>query len=723
MITLSELVSKIKELLLRQQKKMSLEQLANALSLQSNEEIFFLRNVLQELETSGLIYLNDSEEYISFPDDENLLIGKVRYDCQKRPFVLYGNRMIFIPDSHLNGALKGDIVLVKRNGYQLSGENKATIEKILKRYDSTLIFECRIKNGKKKIVPYNIPFSFHVSLSRKDWYKLKNGDRFCLNIDTTNHHGNFHGEIAFLIGHKKDPNLDIKTIAASHGIRIEFPDEVLKEAEEIPDFVSEEEVQKRIQEGGIDLREKLIFTIDDKSTQDMDDAISLEINEKGNYILGVHIADISYYVKEGSAIQKEAFKRGTSYYFPGLVIPMLPKKISYGIGSLRPNVDRLARSTEIEISKEGEILSYRVFKSVIRSKKKMSYEDLNRIFDQQQMVDGYHLFMPTLENMYAISRILDQKKKERGYINFGDKEIYIATDSNGTPTSIHLRKKGSSQGLIENFMLIDNQVMGIYPESTDNIGNNPAHIYRIHDLPNKDRINDILSYLIRSGYSIEKKDYSDPKEFQKLLASITHLQEYPAISDMLIRGMSKAKYSIHNIGHYGLALPYYTHFTSPGRRYSDLQTHYNQDKYENKIQGLLPSEEKQRLIEVCKHTTEVEKIADTVDREVTNYKLAQYMEDKIGESFIAMIIYISKHHVVIRTTEYITGTIPTAELLKLGYQLGNEGTTIIDPDSHQKLRIGDLIPVVLEEANTESKKIRFSLSRKEREKVYAKTGA
>ena len=340
-VALADLLERVKKLL-EKEENLTLEKITFLLHLTEPEKQL-LQEVLSQLERDGFIYENDSQEYIRFPKNGDLAVGEVRFDSKHRPFVLVGNNMVFVPDNHLNGALKGDIVLVKRNGFMSFGQNRATIEKIIQRQNNIVVFECYRDGKRKRFRPYNNPFSFQVSLSKKDRNALAVGDRFFVEIDKINHNGIFHGDVICLIGHKDDPYLDVKTIAATHGIRIEFPESVLEEVETIPDTISQEELDLELKRGRINLLDKMIFTIDGAKSKDLDDAISLEINARGNYILGVHIADVSYYVKEGSELQKEAFKRGHSYYFLNLVFPMLPPKLSNGICSLNPETMRFTK--------------------------------------------------------------------------------------------------------------------------------------------------------------------------------------------------------------------------------------------------------------------------------------------------------------------------------------------------------------------------------------------
>ncbi len=715
-MNLLELTNAVRKLFKKRGFRTTFEELAYDLNL-SVEECETLKLILEKLELGGEIYLTDSQEYIAFPRNTNLSIGEVRFNKQHKPFILVGQSVVSIPENHLNGAIKGDMVLIRRHNYSKIGETLASVEKILDRKDHFMIFECYKDGCKKKVRPYNSPFKCPISINGKDWSTLSIGERFAVHIDTINHNGIFHGDILFKIGKKNDPFLALKTIAASHGIRIGFPKEVEEEAKEIPTYVSEQEIEAELKLGRVDLRDKMIFTIDGYHTKDIDDAASLEINERGNYVLGVHIADVAYYVKEGSAIQKEAATRATSYYFSDLVIPMLPRELSNGICSLNPNVDRFARTREVEISPTGEIISYRAYKSIIHSRKQMAYEDINQIFEGKRAALDYEEFIPTLENMFQLSKQLDSIKESRGYINFGIDEITCETDELGGTKDIVLYQRGASQKIIENFALLANELAARDQEKMQINGNSLPCIYRVHNCPDKQRISEVINYLRNSGFPIEKKDYQDPKEFQLLLKKLETLPAFPVIAENLIRGLSKAKYSTNNTGHYGLALGYYTHSTSPIRRYSDLQTQYNMDEYQKKDSVDVPALS-EKMDKICRHTTKVEKVAEATDKEITSYQFAQYMENKVGKEFISIITYISKHHVVVRTKDYISGTIPTEELLNLGYVL-KEGATLVDCNSGETLRLGDSIRTTLAEANLETRKIRFTIPHP-KEKVYIK---
>jgi len=624
---------------------------------------------------------------------------------------------IFIAAKNVNGALNEDVVeveIVKDSEKNKSKEGK--IAKIVRRGKDTLVGTFQKSKSFGFVVPDDKRFGSDIFISKKNFGKARDKHKVVVRITKYPEKGRkAEGEVIEVIGNINQAGVDMMSIIKEYKLPARFPEDVVAEAKKFGDTIDLKDMKNRR-----DLRDRTIFTIDGEHSKDLDDAVSLEINDKGNYVLGVHIADVAYYVKEGTAIQKEAALRGTSYYFSTLVIPMLPPTLSNGICSLNPNQDRFTRTTEIEINPMGEILNFKQYKSIIHSKKKMTYESINQIFEEGISLEEYQTFIPTLRNMFQLSSILEKKKEQRGYINFGTEDFFITTDENGKPKEILPRKRGMAEKLIENFMLLANEITAIYQQNMQFLNQELPFIYRVHGYPDEKRIAEIITYLKNSGFYIEEKDYHDPKEFQLLLKSLATLPAFPAISDVLIRGLSKAKYSVNNIGHYGLALGYYTHSTSPIRRYSDLQTQYNMDKYtEQDLSRIDMEEQADKIIQICKHTTKVEKIADVTDRDITGYQFVQYMENKIGQTFTGMITYISKHHIIVRTTNYVIGTIETNELLDRGYKLIDQGTTLFDPKTKKHLRIGDLIEVVLKQTSLEDRKILFSIPNS-KEKVYKK---
>jgi len=718
-----ELKNKILEALKKCNSKMSFDAIKNYLSFDESE-YDLLRCILDELELESKVYVNDCEEYIIFPKDNQMVVGEIRLDYKQRPFILSGERLLFIPDNCLHGAITGDIVLIKRTKFTKMEHDPLVVKKIIKRQKGELIFECKSKDNKLVLVPFNHPFKVPLKLSRSDEERLVEGSRMLVGVSQNCKNGIYDAEIISVVGHKNDPHLDIKTIASSYGIRVEFPPDVLKELEDIPTYVSENEVEMRVATGGRDLRNKTIFTIDGKRTKDIDDAISLEINDKGNYVLGVHIADVSYYVKEGSALQKEALRRGTSVYLVNSVIPMFPHKISSGICSLLPNVDRMAMSCEMEFDKSGKLINYEIFDSVINSKKKMVYEEINDIFDKGGSLGSYEPFYSPLNNMFELSDILSKKKDSRGYLNFGDNETRVIVDQNGVPSSVRLVERGISEKLIENFMIASNEIIGSYPADTFIKYVGLPYVYRTHGRPNVDALKRVIEYLQNSGYRIKNVNTQNSYAIQEIMKSLSELEEFPILSEILIRGLARASYSTHNLGHFGLGLENYTHFTSPIRRYPDLQTHYNIRNYsEENLMNLDIDNENKKMREVCELTSRSERVSDEAERAVNQYKMAELMEGKIGQIFDGRITYISRNGMSVRTTEHVTGSLSIQDLNDLGYSLDRETCSkLINEINGDVLRLGDSVNITVKAANKETRRIYFDLnvSIQKKPKIYTK---
>lgn len=714
-----ELTNKVKEFFEKKKSKMSFVELQKFLGLKENE-IPLLKEILDGLELEGYLYLNNYQEYMLFPKNSTMAVAELKIDDRKRPYARIGKNTVYIPTSYLNGALKGDYVLLNCNPNNKITKSEVTVKRIIKRQNGQVVFECKNKNGTLILEPYNSPFKIPIWLSKNDKAKLIEGDRLLVDVSLEQIDGLFKAEILNSIGHKDDPDLDIKTIAISHGLRIEFPEDVLRELEDIPTSVTETEIKERVAKGGKDLRDKMVFTIDGATAKDIDDAISIEILENGNYLLGVHIADVPYYVKEGSAIQREALLRGTSVYFIDSVIPMLPHKLSNGICSLNPNEDRMAKTCEIELDKLGNVIKYQIFPSVIKSQKKMAYHEVNALLKDEKMLREYKPFRNALMSMYNLSKKLNERRKERGFIDFGDNDIKIKVDQNGKPISVKLVKREDAEVIIENFMLLANEMVGSYPSDTFIHYVDLPSVYRVHEAPNKYKINATIEYLRNNNYPIKRANYQNPKALQELLIKFSECEEFQDIANILLRGLAKAKYSTTNIGHFGLSLENYSHFTAPIRRYPDLQTHYNIDRYtpEN-ILNLNTDEEQSNMDKVCSHSSDMERLADFVERDINQYKMAELMESHINEDFDGVITYIGRYHISIRTSDHISGTLPLLGLHEMGYRLDDTFTTLINKRNGNNLRLGDKVLVTVKDACKEERKIIFGL-KEEKNKVLIK---
>ena len=588
----------------------------------------------------------------------------------------------------INGALKNDLCL-----FVIDKESKkAKVKKIIKRFNDLVV--CELIDNKLKIYGDNK----HVDIPSNECSRLVEGSRVLIKLKNDGLNGN----IVEIIGHKDDPGIDLTQIALSKCFSLDFSEEYLKELEKFPNHVKEDEIK-----GRLDLRDKLIYTIDCDNTKDMDDAISVEKKENGNYVLGVHIADVSHYVKLGSEIFKEAFKRGNSLYMLNTVIPMIHKFLSNGICSLNPSVDRLTKSCFMEIDKDGNIVDYKIVKSVIRSKKKMKYSEVNKLLEENKMVAGYEPFIDNLKLANELNNILNKARIERGYVKFMSNDLIVELDKNNKPLEFKMQEQKTAETMIENCMLMANQTVAI------NYSWLPF-IYRIHEMPDKNTVINILQFLKKLGYNIPLiKNVDNQKALQGILRDLSSDKDFKIISNFILRGMKKAKYSTENTGHFALAYEHYTHFTSPIRRLSDLMVHILIDLYEKN--NYMINEEienlEQLLIDVCIQASFKERKAIEAENEANAMKMAEYMEGHINEYFNGKIINIDSSGVTVEVNNII-GHVNFSDIKKDSYKFNKENFTLFGKKTKQTLKIGDNVRIKVLSASKEYRTIDFAICEK-----------
>ncbi len=588
----------------------------------------------------------------------------------------------------INGALKNDLCL-----FVIDKESKkAKVKKIIKRFNDLVV--CELIDNKLKIYGDNK----HVDIPSNECSRLVEGSRVLIKLKNDGLNGN----IVEIIGHKDDPGIDLIQIALSKCFSLDFSEEYLKELEKFPNHVKEDEIK-----GRLDLRNKLIYTIDCDNTKDMDDAISVEKKENGNYVLGVHIADVSHYVKLGSEIFKEAFKRGNSLYMLNTVIPMIHKFLSNGICSLNPSVDRLTKSCFMEIDKDGNIVDYKIVKSVIRSKKKMKYSEVNKLLEENKMVAGYEPFIDNLKLANELNNILNKARIERGYVKFMSNDLIVELDKNNKPLEFKMQEQKTAETMIENCMLMANQTVAI------NYSWLPF-IYRIHEMPDKNTVINILQFLKKLGYNIPLiKNVDNQKALQGILRDLSSDKDFKIISNFILRGMKKAKYSTENTGHFALAYEHYTHFTSPIRRLSDLMVHILIDLYEKN--NYMINEEienlEQLLIDVSIQASFKERKAIEAENEANAMKMAEYMEGHINEYFNGKIINIDSSGVTVEVNNII-GHVNFSDIKKDSYKFNKENFTLFGKKTKQTLKIGDNVRIKVLSASKEYRTIDFAICEK-----------
>ncbi|MGX7389771.1 ribonuclease R [Dolosigranulum pigrum] len=511
------------------------------------------------------------------------------------------------------------------------------------------------------------------------------------------------GVVTETIGHKDEPGIEILSIVHKHNIRSEFPDEVLAEAEQVPDQISAADLK-----GRRDLRGQQIITIDGADAKDLDDAVTVERLDNGHFQLGVHIADVSHYVREDSALDKEAFERGTSSYLTDRVIPMLPQRLSNGICSLHPKVDRLTLSCEMEINQQGNVVAYDIFPSVIRSVERMTYEAVNHILEEKhpQTRKQYQSLVPMLEEMAELHHILEQKRRHRGAIDFDSDEAKIIVDKDGKAIDIELRERRVGERLIESFMLAANETVSEHYSKAD-----LPILYRVHEQPDESKMKRFLEFITTFGLTAQaSKDSITPKDLQGVMDRIKDEPYEAVISMLLLRSMQQARYDVDPIGHYGLGADYYSHFTSPIRRYPDLILHRLIHYYDEV--GRSQQDKKRwesRLPDMAKHSSETERRAIGAERETDELKKTEFMADKVGQEFMGTIISITGFGMFIQLPNTVEGLVHVSMMDDDYYRFDEDHLVMIGERTGKVFRIGQPIKVKLMRADVEEVQIDFSI--------------
>lgn len=666
-----------------------------------------LTDELRKLTEEVIVYHSNKDKYMML-EKSHLRKGVMRTNKKGFGFVEVDNLDddIYVAQDNMNGAIHDDIVLVeitsKMNLDRLEGRVLKVIKRQVQRYIGEITFDAKGKGHIKlddNKIKLNIEIPKDKSLNAVDGHKV-----VVELVKKLNNNLKYEGKVVEIIGHKNDPGVDILSIIYKYNINTTFPDDVKEEVANIDMEVLPEEYH-----GRRDLRDQMIFTIDGDDTKDIDDAISIEKFANGHYKLGVHIADVSYYVKEGSPLDNEAMERGTSVYLVDRVIPMLPHELSNGICSLNPNVDRLAISCVMEFDSTGKQLDYEIFPSVIKSRIQMTYKKVNSILEKNIVPDGYEPYADTLREMAELASILRKAKVKRGYINFDIDEAKILVDENCKPTEITVRECGVGENLIEDFMIAANECV-----ATHIYFMNLPFIYRVHEVPKEEKIRSFLAFVSNLGYNIpgDIKD-TKPTTMQKILKALEDKPEYKILSSLLLRCMQKAVYKPVNLGHYGLASTCYTHFTSPIRRYPDTTVHRLLRTYlfENKIDNTTIRKWEEKLVYVADHSSDRERASVDCEREVEDMKMAEYMESHIGEEFDGMISSVTSFGMFVELDNLVEGLVPLHDMPDF-FVYDEERMTLTGEKSHVKYTIGDKVRVKVVRASKEDKTIDFEVVKK-----------
>lgn len=687
-----------------QDEKRALEviEIYNLLGFDKVDDINEIKNELELMEQEGQIFKTNKGKYILFNNCPGVFCGTLQVNQKGFGFVVIPkDDDLYIPAENLNGAINNDLVVCEITKKSIKPEGR--IIKILKRDLRNVVGEIILnKHNNFAFSPDDKNIGIHIKLDRDNLNNCVEGTKVLVAIGKDLGDNFYAGKIIKILGHKNDPGMDIKSIAYKYGIYDEFSNDVIKELDSIPDEVSEKELVNRR-----NLSNRMIFTIDGDDTKDIDDAISLDVDDDGNYILGVHIADVSNYVKENTAIGDEAFERGTSSYLADTVIPMLPHKLSNGICSLNEDVIRLTISCEMKISSSGNLISSEIFESYIKSNKKMTYKNVNRILEKNEIPDGYEKFADNLLKMNELAKILQKNQKKKGYIDFQIDEAKIVQDEDGVAVDVIKRERGDGERLIESFMIMANESVAEYISNMD-----LPFIYRVHDIPSDEKIEDFLNLVKQLGYKLETRITSlTPANMQKVLEELEDKPEFKILSSLLLRSMKKAVYSKDNIGHFGLALKNYTHFTSPIRRFPDLTVHRLLRRYlfNNDVSMSTINYFNSTLVQVAEHSSEREQASIKAERDVDDMKMAEYMESHIGEEYDGTIVSASSFGFFVQLDNLIEGLVHVKTLKGDMYNYIPELLSLVGKNSKKIYKLGDRLKVKVINASKETAMIDFEL--------------
>ncbi len=689
----------------------TLLQINDLMGFETSEELKDLQDVLEELVKDYVVYKTKKDKYILLANCPSLKIGKYQANKKGFGFVLLNKEDdLYISGENSNGAIDGDIVLaeVLNKGIKPEGH----IIKIIERNLHNLVGEIVSFKKGLGLKLDDERLDLNIKLDKKSLQGCVVGHKVLVKLTKEIGRKKYLGEVIKILGHKDDPGTDILSIAYKYDIEPDFSAETKEELLSLPEEVSPADLI-----GRRNLTDKMIFTIDGAHTKDIDDAISLE-KDGSNYILGVHIADVSNYVKENTGLGNDAYKRGTSNYLANTVIPMLPHQLSNGICSLNEGVIRLTMSCVMTINEKGKVIDYDIFESYIKSSKKMTYEAVNDILMRDIIPDGYEPFADTLKEMNTLAHILRKEKMGRGYIDFNLDEPEIIQDENGKAIDIVRVVREDGEKMIEDFMIAANETVASHIYNMD-----LPFIYRVHGAPNSDKIDDFTNLLKALGYTLKTRTLDmTPKTMQNVLKELDDKPEFKILSSLLLRSMRKAEYSKENIGHFGLASKAYTHFTSPIRRFPDLTVHRLLKKYlvEKDFSMATINYLNNALVSIAEHSSEREVAAQNAERDVDDMKMAEYMESHIGEIYEGVISSVTSFGFFVELPNLIEGLVHVNSLKGDYFNYVPELLSLIGNTTKKTYRIGDKVKVKCVGASKERAMIDFEVVKEDKDTLKKK---
>ena len=616
---------------------------------------------------------------------------------------------IFVEEFNIKQALHQDTVKVKVLSVEDNGRLKGRILTILERGVTDVVGTYVKGNRGGRVIPDDVRFNVVIKVDKEDNLGAQFDDKVKVTIKEYIDKSVVSAIVTEVLGNKDLPGIDILSMCLKHDIHTDFNDATLEEAALIPDVVPKDDFN-----GRRDLRDEVIFTIDGADAKDLDDAVGVKKRDNGNFELSVSIADVTHYIKEGTALDSDAYARGTSVYLTDRVIPMIPKKLSNGICSLNPQVDRLTITCTMEFDAQGHVVNHEIFPAVIKTKHRMTYDDVTAMLNgDEQLRAEYAKDVDHFDLMLEMAEILKKKRHLRGSIEFDVKEAKIEVDDTGFPVDIIYRDRGVSEEIIEEFMLLANETVAEHFEKL-----RLPFIYRVHEQPNAEKLQRLYKMTRLFGYTIKGgKDDIHPKALQKMLEVVDGKKEAPMINKMMLRAMEKARYAENNLGHFGLAATYYTHFTSPIRRYPDLIVHrmirtflfdkQNNDKeVTNHFNNLMP--------EIAEHTSKKERGAIECERDVMDMKKAEYMTQFVGDIFDGVISSITKWGMYVELPNTVEGLVRLQDMKDDFYHFNEDTMTIVGRRLKHVYRMGDQVKVKVKAASKDEGTIDFIMAVKPR---------
>ncbi|HAE43576.1 MAG TPA: ribonuclease R [Clostridiales bacterium] len=659
--------------------------------------------ILTELENEGRIIRTRNDRY-GLPSKMNLLKGTIQGSAKGFGFFIPEDsdiKDIFIPPVDLNGAMNGDTVIVRpmKSSHDVKKQEGKVI-RIIKRANEEIIGTFQEARNFGFVLPDDKRLSQDVFVSKSDFNKAKDGQKVIVKItDWPEKRKNPAGIITRILGSSDDMDTHILSALIRNGIKIDFPDKVLSEAKRVTQEIDEQEIKRRK-----DFRDYKILTIDGEDAKDLDDAVHIKRLDNNMYELGVHIADVAHYVKEGGILDAEAYERGTSVYMPGSVIPMLPKEISNGVCSLNPYEDKLTLSVVMLVDSKGVVKSHEIYESVIQSKVRMNYTEVSEILENEDtsLIEKYKPFVEDFKVMEELSIKLSQKREKRGCIDFDFTEAKIILDETGKVVDIQKYERRVSNRIIEEFMILCNETIAenMYWAKT-------PFLYRIHESPDYESVVEFNKFIANFGYNLKGVGNIHPKEFQAISKKVKGKKEETVINTIMLRSLKKAVYSHEAEDHFGLASKFYTHFTSPIRRYPDLQIHRIIKDYLN---GTLDKKYKRlndSLPEIARTCSVNERKAEHLERDVDDIRIAEYMSDHIGEEYEGVISSVTSFGVFVELDNTVEGLVHISNMDDDYYFYDERNYCLMGERTKKTFKIGDIVQVKLTSVNIQKAEIDF----------------